>query len=62
MSAFAFLAAPALRALVGAGVTSVADLATMREDELLALHGIGPNALRKLKAEMARCGVAFAES
>ena len=61
MSAFAFLSAPARRALANAGIEDVADLARIREAELLALHGMGPNALGKLRAEMAARGVRFAE-
>ena len=62
MAAFAFLAAPAQRALANAGIDDFADLARIGEAELLALHGMGPNAVRKLKAEMARRGARFADS
>jgi hypothetical protein len=61
VSAFGFLAAPARRALANAGIEDLADLARIREAELLALHGMGPNALDKLSAEMAVRGVRFAE-
>lgn len=61
MCAFAFLAAPARRALANAGIAGFADLAHVSEAELCALHGMGPNALDKLKAEMAARGVRFAE-
>ena len=61
MSAFAFLAAPARRALAHAGIAEFGDLARIGEAELAALHGMGPNAIGKLKAEMARRGARFAD-
>jgi hypothetical protein len=61
MSTFGFLAAPARRALASAGISAFADLERFSETELLALHGMGPNAVRKLKAEMALRGVKFAD-
>jgi hypothetical protein len=57
---FGFLAAPARRALASAGVARVADLAGHRETDVAAWHGMGPNAMRKLKEEMARQGLRFA--
>lgn len=53
------LAAPARRALASGGYTSLADLAKATEAELAALHGMGPNALGKLKARLAERGLAF---
>ena len=61
MSAFAFLAAPARRALAAAGIDQFADLAGIGEAELAAAHGMGPKAMRQLKAEMAAPGARFAE-
>lgn len=43
---------PALRALHGASVRSVADLAKWSEHELAELHGMGPRALSILKAAL----------
>ena len=60
MAAFGFLAAPARRALANAGIVRVGDLSRYREEQILALHGMGANALAKLKAEMARSGCTFA--
>lgn len=40
---------PARAALAGAGVTRRADLATWTERDLLALHGVGPKAIRLLR-------------
>lgn len=56
---FKFLAAPAQRALAGAGVTSFEQLADRREADIAALHGMGPNALRKLREALAERGLAF---
>lgn len=40
---------PATRALAGAGLTSLADVARRTDAELLALHGVGPKAVRLLR-------------
>ena len=40
---------PALRALAAAGIKSLEDVARANEDDLLALHGVGPRAIRILK-------------
>ena len=39
---------PATQALAGAGITSMDDVAARSEQELLALHGVGPRAVRIL--------------
>ena len=39
---------PATRALAGAGITTLDDAAARSEQELLALHGVGPKAVRIL--------------
>lgn len=43
------LAAPAVRALVGAGYTTLDQLAGVPVDELKKLHGMGPKALAQLQ-------------
>lgn len=43
------LAAPARRALAGAGYTRLVDLTQVTESQLKQLHGIGPNALKTLR-------------
>ncbi len=53
------LSAPARRALQGAGITSVKTLARYSEADILALHGIGPSALPKLRAALKAAGLAF---
>lgn len=40
---------PALRALSGLGYTTLNQLAAMTEQELLALHGVGPKSIKVLK-------------
>jgi len=54
------LSQPALRALALAGHTCLADLARVSEAELLALHGVGPKAIRILRPALAERGLAFA--
>ena len=46
------LAAPAQRALARAGVTDLSRLAQMSEADVLALHGMGPNAMTTPKTAM----------
>ena len=53
------LSQPALRALTGAGCYKLKDLTRFSETEVKNLHGIGPNALTKLKAAMAAKGLAY---
>jgi hypothetical protein len=55
------LAAPARRALQGAGLATLAKLAKKREAEVAALHGMGPNALGKLRASLKKAGLSFRE-
>jgi len=40
---------PATRALAGAGVMTLADVGARTDAELLALHGVGPRAVRILR-------------
>jgi hypothetical protein len=51
------LAAPAMRALAGAGLTSLDKLARASEAEVMGLHGMGPNAMATIKAR----GLGFAK-
>ena len=48
---------PAQRALAGAGITSLEQLARYSEAEIKDLHGIGPNALVKLREALSARGV-----
>jgi hypothetical protein len=55
------LAAPARRALEAAGYTTLEQLAEAREREIADLHGMGANALEKLRRILAEHGLSFAE-
>ncbi|HNB51123.1 MAG TPA: hypothetical protein PK530_04240 [Anaerolineales bacterium] len=57
---FPKLAQPAQRALAAAGYTHLEQLTHIRESELKQLHGIGPNALKQLRAALEAKGWAFA--
>lgn len=52
--------APAHRALTAAGYTSLSQLATASEAELMALHGMGPKAIGILRQALAERGLTFA--
>lgn len=54
------LAAPARRALAGAGYTRLADLTQVTESHLKQLHGIGPNALKTLRNALEAQSLSFA--
>ena len=56
------ISGPALRALAGAGVRSVADLGQWTEEELAALHGMGPKAITILRGALVASGGAFRPS
>lgn len=55
------LAAPARRALSGAGISTLEELSTKPLAEIEELHGIGPNALAQLRQALADAGLAFAD-
>lgn len=55
------LGSPAIRALTGAGFTRLAELSTATESEILALHGMGPKAVARLRDLMAAEGVTFTD-
>jgi hypothetical protein len=42
-------------------ITRLADLTHHRSENLLALHGVGPKAVRLLRAALAEQGMSFAE-
>ena len=54
------IAAPARRALAAQNIQQLEDLTQWTEEDLAALHGIGPNALAKLRDALAARGLAFA--
>jgi hypothetical protein len=54
------IAAPALRALLNAKITSLASLAKHTEQEVLALHGMGPSSLPLLRKALRAKKLSFA--
>lgn len=56
------LAAPARRALEGAGLATLARLAKKSEAQVRELHGMGPNAIAKLRAALKTDGLSFRKS
>jgi len=55
------LGAPAERALAGAGIRNLRHLMKFSEAEIKQLHGVGPNALGKLRQALADKGLSFAD-
>ena len=55
------LAAPARRALAGAGIQRLEQLTRFSEEQLKQLHGIGPNALKQLHQALRAKGLSFAK-
>lgn len=53
------ISGPALRALLNANITKLEHLSKFTEAELSALHGMGPKAVRLLKAAMKERGIKF---
>lgn len=47
------LSGPALRALANAGIRSMTQLAEYTADDIAAMHGMGPKAVRLLEQELA---------
>lgn len=59
---FPKLAKPAQRALANAGIANLAALSRRREADVIALHGMGPNAVKTLKTAMKARGLSFAKA
>ena len=53
------IAAPARRALASKNISTLLELAKFTESEIAALHGMGPNALSKLKNALTKEGLGF---
>jgi DNA-directed RNA polymerase alpha subunit len=53
---------PAQRALEAIGVTSLDEVTRFSEEELLALHGVGPKAVAVIKAALQERGKALREA
>ena len=56
------LSNPARRALAGAGIENIEQLAQHTEAEIKELHGIGPSAMDLLRSALASKGLTFAGS
>ena len=54
------MGAPAERALANAGIKNLKQLTKFSETEIKDLHGVGPNALGKLRQALADQGLSFA--
>lgn len=52
---------PANAALVNIGITTLEQVAMLTEKELLAVHGVGPKAVRILKELLAQQGLSLKE-
>ncbi|WP_336711306.1 hypothetical protein [Arthrobacter sp. USHLN218] len=52
---------PANSALLQAGVTTLSGVAERTRGELLAMHGVGPKAMRILEAALEQHGLGFAD-
>ena len=55
------IGAPATRALTAAGYATLNDLIGVSAKHLLARHGVGPEAIRVLRAELAESGKELAD-
>jgi hypothetical protein len=53
------LSAPARRALENNGITSLQQLSTFNEKEILRFHGMGPASLPKLRKALDNEGLSF---
>ncbi|AYL97337.1 DNA-directed RNA polymerase subunit alpha C-terminal domain-containing protein [Mucilaginibacter celer] len=59
-SPFGKLGNPAQRALANAGITTLQQLSTFTEKEILKLHGMGKASLPILRSALEQVGLAFA--
>ncbi len=55
------LAKPARRALLGAGYLRLEQLASLAEEEVLQLHGMGPKAMDQLRDALRVKGLTFTQ-
>ncbi|WP_068774929.1 DNA-binding protein [Paenibacillus sp. FJAT-26967] len=55
------LSKPALRALRGAGLSTLEQFSKMTEAEVLQLHGMGPKGIELIRLALADKGKSFAE-
>lgn len=55
------LAQPAIRALKSAGFSNLQQISKATESELMELHGMGPNAMLKVKEALRKAGLSLAK-
>jgi DNA-directed RNA polymerase alpha subunit len=55
------LSGPARRAVENNGITSLQELSTYSEKEILKFHGMGPSSLPKLRSALKEEGLSFKE-
>jgi DNA-directed RNA polymerase alpha subunit len=55
------LSKPAQRALTAAGYSRLEQFTSLREAEVLKLHGMGPKAMDQIRQALAAKGLSFAE-
>ncbi|MNV23394.1 hypothetical protein D3C71_1144060 [compost metagenome] len=53
------LAKPAIKALTNAGLLNLEQVTRMSENEIKQLHGIGPNAIKLIRAALEKKGLSF---
>lgn len=53
------LGAPARRALETAGITTIQNLSTFSESDVLKFHGMGPSSLPTLRSSLKEAGLSF---
>jgi hypothetical protein len=53
------LSQPSLRALAGAGIVSLEQVAKLGEAKLLQMHGVGPKTIRQLREALEARGLSF---
>jgi hypothetical protein len=56
-----YLAKPAQRALASQGIAKLFDLTKFRKADIKALHGMGPNAMKKIQEDMFEEQISFAK-
>ncbi|HTE23703.1 helix-hairpin-helix domain-containing protein [Flavitalea sp.] len=59
LSAFSLLSAPVVRALQNNQIFTLEKLAEWSEKGLLALHGMGPSTIPKLRTALEKAGLKF---
>ena len=56
------IAKPAIRALHGAGIFTLEQLAEHAEMEIMKLHGMGPKAMERIRLSLSEKGLSFRKS